>query len=166
MESLAQCVGGFGGICRAFSLEKGISPLVRTTKDLCKVMLVTGKLDRSHRRSKWTAHVYFGESNSVVECIYSATRYARDKVLIPEFDPIVLFTFASLGPPDPFRSSSRVMLLLLPRPLFVCVNCCFVSDFLSIPSSVRWDRVLFILVSHLPRRADSCRTWRPFTLRL
>ena len=80
----------------------------------------------------------------MVECICSATRYARDKVLIPELDPIVLFAFASLGPPDPFRSSSCVVLLLLPRPLFECVNRCFVSDFLSIPHS---ERILLILVN-------------------
>ena len=57
--------------------------------------------------NRYTGQISQTSQKSVVECICSATRYARDKVLIlPEFDPIVLFTFASLGPPDPFRSSS------------------------------------------------------------
>jgi len=62
--------GKFGTMCggiwrdlQSFLARKGISPscpVVRKMKDLCKVLLVTGTLDRSRRRSNWAAHVYFG----------------------------------------------------------------------------------------------------------
>src|SRR6266702_118539 len=65
MESLAQYnVGGNWRDLQSFLARKGISPPCpadRRTKDLCKSNARnTGTLDRSHGRSNWTAHAYFG----------------------------------------------------------------------------------------------------------
>jgi hypothetical protein len=120
---------GFGGICSDFFLPgKEIS---------APSLAVKQRKITSWRPLRWRAlwiHVCAG--GIIVQSVCSASRYVRGGlVLVPQaalvqFDSIVLLPFTSLCPSDPLGSSSRVILLLLPRPLFVCLVRCLVSDFL------------------------------------
>jgi hypothetical protein len=111
---------GFGGICTDFFLPgKEIwAPSLAVKQPL-------------GWRADHKIHVCLG--GIILQSVCSANRGGQ--VLVPQaalvqLDSIVLLRFTSLCPSDPLGSSSRVMLLLLPRPLFVSLTRCLVSDFL------------------------------------